>query len=144
MNYYPNNFYQNYLYNNPYNQNSIPTSQPQMSSLQGKVVDGTDMVKATEVLYGGYGVFPKADLSEIYIKNWNNDGTTQIITYRPVLVKEPAPEMDVQNILLEKIKNIEEKLDILTVNDKNTTLVSSSTTPKSSDEKRKGVDLNAY
>lgn len=144
MNYYPNNFYQNYLYSNPYNQNSIPTSQPQMSSLQGKVVDGADMVKATEVLYGGYGVFPKADLSEIYIKNWNNDGTTQIITYRPVLVKEPAPEMDVQNILLEKIKNIEEKLDILTVNDKNTTLVSSSTTPKSSDEKRKGVDLNAY
>jgi hypothetical protein len=64
MNYYPNNLYQNYAYSNP----TINT-QPQISGLQGKVVDGVDMVKATEVMFGGYGVFPKADLSEIYIKN---------------------------------------------------------------------------
>lgn len=69
MNYYPNNLYQNYSYNNPYAQNPTTTLQSQMTTLQGKVVDGADMVKATEVLFGGYGVFPKADLSEIYIKN---------------------------------------------------------------------------
>jgi hypothetical protein len=86
------------------------------------------MVKATEVMFGGYGVFPKADLSEIYIKNWNNNGTTQIITYRPV--EEKAVET--KDILLEKIQKIEEKLDLLT------------TPTKSTETKRKDVDLNAY
>ena len=123
MNYYPNNLYQNYAYSNP----TINT-QPQVSGLQGKVVDGADMVKATEVMFGGYGVFPKADLSEIYIKNWNNNGTTQIITYRPV--EEKAVET--KDILLEKIQKIEEKLDLLT------------TPTKSTETKRKDVDLNAY
>lgn len=123
MNYYPNNFYQNYTYSNP----AINT-QSQMSGLQGKVVDGQDMVKATEVAFGGYGVFPKADLSEIYIKNWNNNGTTQIITYRPI---EEKP-VETKDILLEKIQKIEEKLDLLTA------------PTKSTETKRKDVDLNAY
>lgn len=34
------------------------------------MVDSLDVAKATEVPIGGYGIFPKADLSEIYIKSW--------------------------------------------------------------------------
>lgn len=142
MNYYPNNLYQNYSYNNPYTQTPTTTPQSQMTTLQGKVVDGADMVKATEVLFGGYGVFPKADLSEIYIKNWNSNGTTQIITYKPVVEEAPTPENKTQDILLEKIQKIEEKLDLLTTLKEPTN--TASTLLKSTDSKKKGVDLNAY
>jgi hypothetical protein len=58
------NYYQGYPYP-AYQQNPIPTAAP---SLQGKVVDSEEMVKASEVTFGGYGIFPKADLSAIYIK----------------------------------------------------------------------------
>ena len=37
------------------------------------------MVKATDVPIGGYGVFPKGDFTEIYIKSWNQDGTRQAV-----------------------------------------------------------------
>lgn len=143
MNYYPNSFYQNYSYNNPYIQNNAGVMQSQTSALQGKVVDSPDMVKATEVLFGGYGIFPKADLSEIYIKNWNNNGTTQIITYKPVIEDNSATDTGNQDILLEKIQKIEEKLDLLAAASK-TVNTQSSTLLKSSDVKRKDVDLNVY
>lgn len=86
----------NYWYpqtNNPYfysNSMQMPQMQPQSqpmtstSILNGKLVDSIDMVKATEVPIGGYGIFPKADLSEIYIKSWNNNGTTNISIYKIV------------------------------------------------------------
>jgi hypothetical protein len=51
--------------------------------LNGKLVDGEEMVKATEVPIGSYGIFPKADFSEIYIKSWNNNGTTSIVKFAP-------------------------------------------------------------
>ena len=52
------------------------------SYLNGKIVDSVDVVKAMDVPIGGYGIYPKADLSEIYIKSWNPNGTTSIITYK--------------------------------------------------------------
>ena len=85
MNYYPNNFYQNYSYGNMYQPQQ---AQPAVAALQGKVVDSVDMVRVNEVPFGGFGVFPKGDLSEIYVKSWNNNGTTQINTYKPIPVEE--------------------------------------------------------
>jgi len=118
MNYYPNNFYPNYPYNGGYPQYSQPQTQPniptqQVTSLQGKIVDGEEVVKATEVPFGGYGVFPKADLSEVYIKTWNNNGTTQVTVFRPVAA-ESAEKIDTNALILEKIKEIEMKLDNIT------------------------------
>ena len=76
MNYYPNNYYLNYPYGNQYQQQQMPyqaqAQTPQPQGLNGKIVDSQDVVRATEVPIGGYGIFPKADLSEIYIKSWNN------------------------------------------------------------------------
>ena len=100
MNYYNPNYYTSYPYSYNYNnytgQNTMPpvstsipmnqNSMPQQASvigLNGKIVDGEDVVKATEVPIGGYGIFPKADLSAIYLKSWNNNGTTSIITFKP-------------------------------------------------------------
>ena len=111
MNYYPNNnYYQNYSY-----QNQTMQPQPLVPSLQGKVVDSVAMVRVNEVPFGSFGVFPKGDLSEVYIKSWNSNGTTQINTYRPVQVEETkeAKEISSRDELLEKINALNEKLDAL-------------------------------
>lgn len=119
----------NYLGNYPYGYTSqyVPQSQPQQfisqsmqpqqqlpQLLNGKIVDSEDVVKATEVPIGGYGVFPKADLSEIYIKSWNNNGTTSVITFKPT-IPEPVVESnkeELTNLLLQKIGVLESKIDM--------------------------------
>ena len=120
MNYYPNNYYLNYPYGQqqqytmPQQQQYIPQPQQQTSqALNGKIVDSADIVKATEVPMGGYGIFPKADLSEIYIKSWNNNGTTSVITYRPEVtaVQEEKQEKDVFNEIKAQIERLENKID---------------------------------
>lgn len=88
---------------------------PQPQGLNGKIVDSEDVVKATEVPIGGYGIFPKADLSEIYIKSWNNNGTTSVITFKPVM-PEPSAAMpnneELTNLILQKMGILENKLDM--------------------------------
>lgn len=107
MAYYPNNFYQNYQYSGYPQMSQMPQS-PMVSNLQGKVVDGIEIVKATDVPFGSFSVFPKGDFGEIYLKTWNNNGTTQIITYKPVVEEEVKKEEP--NLILEKINNIENQL----------------------------------
>ena len=132
MSYYNPNLYQNYMqqYSGNYmmpqppmpimSQNNMPSQQgqPQASTLNGKLVDSLDVAKATEVPIGGYGIFPKADLSEIYIKSWNRNGTTSIITFKPIAPKEnPTSAMQqensVSNVLIQKITELENKIDML-------------------------------
>ena len=114
MNYYPNNYYLNYPYGNQYQQQQMPyqaqAQTPQPQGLNGKIVDSQDVVKATEVPIGGYGIFPKADLSEIYIKSWNNNGTTSVITYKPES-PQPVATTDPITELKEQITVINSKLD---------------------------------
>ncbi len=139
MNYYPNNFYQKYPYGNQY-QNQM--AQQPIAALQGKVVDSVDMVRVNEVPFGGFGVFPKGDLSEIYIKSWNNNGTTQINTYRPIPVEEnkEIKENSSRDELLEKINALNEKLDTLMKGSLN-----QETTPvKPMAAAEKDVKVNAY
>lgn len=107
MAYYPNNFYQNYQYSGYPQMSQMPQS-PMVSNLQGKVVDGIEIVKATDVPFGSFSVFPKGDFGEIYLKTWNNNGTTQIITYKPIIEEETKKEEP--NLILEKINNIENQL----------------------------------
>jgi hypothetical protein len=76
--------YQNYqLPTYQYGQlNQLQAPQQQVTYLNGKIVDSVDVVKAMDVPIGGYGVYPKADLGEIYVKSWNPNGTTTILTYK--------------------------------------------------------------
>ena len=121
MAYYPSNFYSSYNYNTPqpqYQQSVYPQQMPQVQmGLQGKIVESEDIVKVTDIPIGGYGIFPKADLSEIYIKTWNGNGTTNIMTFQPVIkqeaVKEENNNNNNNNIVLEKIQCLEEKIDTL-------------------------------
>lgn len=112
MAYYPTNFYSSY----PYlpQQQQIP-SPPQSLGLQGKIVENLDMVRVTDVPLGSYGIFPKADLSEIYVKMWNGNGATTIATFQPVIQQEnlTKAERESDTNILEKIQCLEEKLDAL-------------------------------
>ena len=66
----------------------VPTQTPvsnQMSAL-GKMVDSIDVVKATDIpMDGNTYYFPKADGTEVYCKQWLQNGTTRILTFKPVL-----------------------------------------------------------
>lgn len=125
MNYYNPNYYTGTGYpylNNQYMQTQPPQQQqmqpqPQMmpNGLNGKIVDGPEMVRATEVPIGGYAIFPKADLSEIYIKAWNQNGTTNIITFKPIIPENVAPAQEKDNVsqILQRIDLLENKIDSL-------------------------------
>ena len=61
----------------------------QMSAL-GKMVDSIDVVKATDIpMDGNAYYFPKADGTEVYCKQWLQNGTTRILTFKPVLEDNP-------------------------------------------------------
>ena len=65
----------------------VPTQTPvsnQMTAL-GKMVDSIDVVKATDIpMDGNAYYFPKADGTEVYCKQWLQNGTTRILTFKPV------------------------------------------------------------
>lgn len=152
MSYYPTNFYSNYPYggNNIYQQYQPQQNQtimqqsaqmPVSAGLQGKIVDGEEMVRATDVPFGGYGIFPKADFSKVFIKTWNNNGTTSIIEFNPIVEtdKERKEEVDTNVLLLEKMKDIESKIDSM-VSAKTTVQAVAPKVP----EKGKEIKANAY
>ena len=83
----------------------------QPNGLNGKVVDSYEVSKIQEVPFGSFGVYPKGDLSEIYIKSWNGDGTTKVIVYKPEVVQEVS-KPDIYMTALEDIKQSIENLEL--------------------------------
>ena len=56
----------------------------------GKIIENVDVLKTTEVpMDGNIYYFPKADGSEIYSKQWLANGTTRILTFKPVFEDNP-------------------------------------------------------
>lgn len=96
------NFLQNYQQS--LQQPIVPTQMSganQMSAL-GKMVDSIDVVKATDIpMDGNAYYFPKADGTEVYCKQWLQNGTTRILTFKPVF------DDDTNNV-----SNTEEKFKI--------------------------------
>lgn len=88
--------------------NYVPT-------LQGKVVDSVEVARGAEVPIGGYGVFPKADLSEIYIKSWRNDGTTSVVTFRPIVEEKKMTLEEQLNNLREELAEVRAMIPNLSV-----------------------------
>ena len=84
------NFLQNYQQS--LQQPLVPTQMSganQMSTL-GKIVDSIDVVKATDIpMDGNTYYFPKADGTEVYCKQWLQNGTTRILTFKPVFEDNP-------------------------------------------------------
>ena len=84
------NFLQNYQQS--LQQPLVPTQMSganQMTAL-GKIVDSIDVVKATDIpMDGNAYYFPKADGTEVYCKQWLQNGTTRILTFKPVFEDNP-------------------------------------------------------
>lgn len=60
--------------------------EPRLSGLLGKQVENIEMVKVAEASYdGNVNYFPLIDGSAILTKQLQNDGTSKIMIYKPVL-----------------------------------------------------------
>ena len=106
----------------------VPTQMPganQMSAL-GKMVDSIDVVKATDIpMDGNAYYFPKADGTEVYCKQWLQNGTTRILTFKPVLEDNPnnvSPDTeklkicisdDVTEVFMKRFDELEKRIDDL-------------------------------
>ena len=89
-------------YNNPYynyNQQPQQMQQPRQTQsmykpqnsigLQGKVVDSLDVVKATDIPYdGSVSYFPLTDGTAIITKQLQQDGTSKVVIYKPMIDNE--------------------------------------------------------
>lgn len=101
--------YQQNIPNN-YQQNQI------VQGINGKMIAELNQITANDVpMDGSVAFFPKHDLSEVYAKSWNADGTIRTVTYKPVLDGEPktAPEPEKLKCDLseESAQNIMNKFD---------------------------------
>lgn len=100
----------------PVNQPTTLPPQPmgQAPMLYGKVVDGVDVVKAMDVPINQAAVCPKADLSCVFIKSWNADGTTRVSEYKLITEEVSNSGTDLNSILGDiklSIDALEKKID---------------------------------
>ena len=59
----------------------------QIAGINGRIVQAVENINANEVpMDGSMAFFPKQDMSEIYVKGWNADGTIRTIVYKPCLL----------------------------------------------------------
>lgn len=93
-------------------QNQPPMYRPQnVSGLQGKVVDSLEVVKATDIPYdGSVSYFPLTDSSAIITKQLQQDGTSKMVIYKPILENEEnKPKYVTENDLEKQIKDMDGK-----------------------------------
>lgn len=73
---------QNQPYMNSMQQQPYGQVMPQSSSLQGKIVDSIEVVRATDVdMTGAVTYFPQSDGQAIYTKQLQPDGRSKVETY---------------------------------------------------------------
>lgn len=129
INPYQNNFNQPMPMQNPYmdrlaqlqqyqqglQQQQMPQIPQQAQGLVGKVVNDVSMVSPNDVpMDGSVAIFPKGDMTEIYCKQWKQDGTIQTVVYKPVLDQNAEqatniPQMDF-NALNEDVRALREDI----------------------------------
>lgn len=81
MNYTPN--YGAHQYNPMASYQRYQQPEP-TQGISGRVVQAVENINANEVpMDGSMAFFPKQDMSEIYVKGWNADGTINTIVYKP-------------------------------------------------------------
>lgn len=81
---------------NTYQQNQI------VQGINGKIIAEMSQITANDVpMDGSVAFFPKQDLSEVYAKSWNADGTIRTVTYKPVLDNEPKTASEPEKLKCE-------------------------------------------
>lgn len=86
-----------------------PFMQSTQPSILGKQVESIEVVKATEVPFdGSTSYFPLSDGSAIITKKIQSDGTSKIMTYKPIIEKEKeSPKYITVDELKEAIDDID-------------------------------------
>lgn len=81
------NYMQQYQQNlQPVQQQNVPVQTQQPMGITGRTVQSVEQITANEVpMDGSLAFFPRQDMSEIYAKQWNADGTIKTVIYRPVM-----------------------------------------------------------
>lgn len=85
---------------------------PQNSiGLQGKVVDSLDVVKATDIPYdGSVSYFPLTDGTAIITKQLQQDGTSKVVIYKPMIENEESKSKYVtENDFEKQLKDMDSK-----------------------------------
>lgn len=105
------------------NQQPIPQ---QTVGINGRVVQTVENINANEVpMDGSMAFFPKQDMSEIYVKGWNANGTIKTTVYKPYTESNgnniSNPTTDIENakftlsdestqLFLNKFEELSEKI----------------------------------
>ena len=105
--------------------------QPQFQSQQlpqliGRPVNQVEEITANDVpMNAPYALFPKSDLSEIYLKSWTANGTIQTIAFKPVQMNQAGNSLrnqselkiglteDVTQALMSQFEELKNKIDRL-------------------------------
>nr|DAT24914.1 MAG TPA: hypothetical protein [Bacteriophage sp.] len=121
------NFLQNYQQSlqQPMQMNQQPMPQ-QTVGINGRVVQAVENINANEVpMDGSMAFFPKQDMSEIYVKGWNANGTIKTTVYKPCTESNgnnvSNPTTDIENakftlsdestqLFLNKFEELSEKI----------------------------------
>lgn len=104
-----------------------PQMQPQQIpvGLNGKIVDSAEQITANDVpMDGSFAMFPKKDMSEIYLKSWTPNGTIATVVFRPIM-EESSNSSSVQEsvrvslsdevteVILQKFDELAKKIEEL-------------------------------
>ena len=124
--------YQQYGNYNPYiqqqrgyQQQEIPIQQyqpvQQQIGINGKVIQTVENITANDVpMDGSVAFFPKNDLSEIYAKKWNSDGTICTVLFKPILNNKSTETVENSEInstekltktVMERFDELEKRID---------------------------------
>lgn len=87
--------------------------QPTMQNfLQGKIVDNSDVVKATDIpLDGSTSYFPLTDGSAIITKKLGLNGTSEIVVYKPITKEKQEEKEQPKYITIDDFEKKISKLD---------------------------------
>lgn len=107
QNYYPNPNQQPFVQQpmqNPYMdrlaqlQSMQMQQQRQVQTVNGRFVQNANEVNASDVaMDGSMSLFPKSDMSEIYGKAWQPDGTIKTVIFKPVSEEQATNQPNIQN-----------------------------------------------
>lgn len=89
----------------PQNMSMNTAQQPQVQflGLNGKFVQSAENITANDVpMDGSIAFFPKQDMTEVYVRAWQGDGTIKNVIFRPV---EPIVNNQPDNSALEQEKS---------------------------------------
>ena len=143
------NYMQQYQQNlQPVQQQNVPVQTQQLMGISGRIVRSVEQITANEVpMDGSVAFFPKQDLSEIYAKQWDADGTIKTAIYRPVMDKDVNTQEDdqkqqitipddVTKVFMDRFDELSGKIEQL-----ENSLTKSSTNQRKTSTKKDG-DLN--